>query len=391
MNVVYLSPQLPSNYYPFCRQLKIRGVKVLGISQESYDLMRYDVKESLTEYFRVSNLEIYDEVRRAVGYFIHRYGRIDRIESHTEKWLETEARLREDFNVPGPKPKHLIRFQRKSEMKKLFKETGVLTGRSRLVRTYDQAQELVNEMGFPVVIKPDIGAGASNTHKISNLQELEDYFFLKPPADYLIEEYIRGIIHSFDGVADNDGKPVFYTSHVLSQGIMETVNTNSDLFIYSQRAILKDLEEAGMALLAQSKLTGRFFHIEFIRSTDGGLYALEINMRPPGGLSTEMFNYANDIDVYSVWADITVGRPVTLAYERPYHCCYIGRKLDKLYHHRHYDVLRTYKDIIAHHAPIQGRFRDSLGDYGYLVRSPSLELVLGAARYFQALEEEDGD
>lgn len=391
MNVVYLSPQLPPNYYSFCRQLKKRGVNVLGISQESFDLMRFDVKDSLTEYYQVSDRGSYEEMRRAVGYYIHRYGRIDWIESNNENWLTAEARLREDFNVPGPKPAHLTRFIRKSEMKKLFKKAGVVTARSRLVRSYDQAQKLMKELVFPVVIKPDIGAGASNTRKIRNQQELEDFFFMKPPADYLIEEYIRGIIHSFDGLADKDGKLVFYTSHVLSQGIMETVNTNTDLFIYSQRRLRKDLEEAGRAVLAQSRLAGRFFHIEFIRATDGGLYALEINMRPPGGLSTDMFNFANDIDIYSTWADIVTDRPVDLEYERPYHCCYIGRKLDKLYHHTHHDVLRVFADIITHHAPIQGAFRDSLGDYGYLVRSPKLERVLEAAQYVQDLDEEVDD
>ena len=391
MNVVYLSPQFPPNYYPFCRQLKARGVNVLGISQESYDLMRFDVKDSLTEYFRVSDLGAYEDVRRAVGYFIHRYGRINRIESHNENWLETEARLREDFNVPGPKSEHVVRFKRKSEMKKVFNKAGVLTARCRLVQSYEKAQKLVKEMGFPVVIKPDIGAGASNTHKIRSHQELEDYFFMKPPGDFMVEEYIQGFVHSFDGLADNDGNLVFYTSHVLSQGIMETINTDSDLFIYSQRSLMKDLEKAGVSVLAKSGLVGRFFHLEFIRSTDGCLYALEINMRPPGGMSTEMFNYANDIDIYSAWADVVVGRPVALEYERPYHCCYIGRKLDKLYNHSHHKVLNTFAELITHHAPIWGALRESLGDYGYLVRSPKLELVLEAARYVQDLEEEVDD
>ena len=47
----------------------------------------------------------YDELLRACGYFTHRYGKIDRLDSHTEYWMETEARLRTDFNVPGPRIK----------------------------------------------------------------------------------------------------------------------------------------------------------------------------------------------------------------------------------------------------------------------------------------------
>jgi hypothetical protein len=50
----------------------------------------------------------------------------------------------------------------------------------------------------------------------------------------------------------------------------------------------------------------KIFHFEFFRQDDGHLVALEVNIRPPGGLTTEMFNYANDIDIYAEWAHIIV-------------------------------------------------------------------------------------
>ena len=31
-------------------------------------------------------------------------------------------------------------------------------------------------------------------------------------------------------------------------------------------------------------------------------------MRPPGGLTTDMFNYACDIDIYNAWASIIAGK-----------------------------------------------------------------------------------
>lgn len=34
--------------------------------------------------------------------------------------------------------------------------------------------------------------------------------------------------------------------------------------------------------------------------------ALEVNMRPPSGLSMDMFNYANDINLYQQWANVMV-------------------------------------------------------------------------------------
>lgn len=62
---------------------------------------------------------------RAVGFFIHRYGRINYIESLNEHWQELEARLREDFNVEGYRPAQMEKYKRKSCMKAIFKDAGM--------------------------------------------------------------------------------------------------------------------------------------------------------------------------------------------------------------------------------------------------------------------------
>ncbi|WP_294748551.1 hypothetical protein [uncultured Prevotella sp.] len=101
MNFVFISPHFPHTYWQFCQWLYQNGVKVLGIADAPYDSLQRELKKSLTEYYRVNSLENYDEVYRAVAYFAFRYGRIDWIESNNEYWLEQDARLRTDFNVPA--------------------------------------------------------------------------------------------------------------------------------------------------------------------------------------------------------------------------------------------------------------------------------------------------
>ena len=107
-NVVFLSPNFPTNYWQFCRELKNNGMNVLGIGDQPYEELMEELKGSLTEYFRVDSLEDYDQVYRAVGYFIFKYGRIDWLESNNEYWLERDARLRTlgsgDEAVPAPLP-----------------------------------------------------------------------------------------------------------------------------------------------------------------------------------------------------------------------------------------------------------------------------------------------
>ena len=84
MNVVFISPHFPLYYWNFCDRLKRRGVNVLGIGDAAYDSISEECKNSLTEYYKVDSLENYDEVYRACGYFTHKYGKID--------WIESEKR-----------------------------------------------------------------------------------------------------------------------------------------------------------------------------------------------------------------------------------------------------------------------------------------------------------
>jgi hypothetical protein len=120
MNSVFLSPNFPPNFAYFAVQLKEAGAKVLGLADEPYEALSPELRNSLTEYYRVSDMHNYDELVRALGHFTHEYGKIDHLDSHNEYWLETESRLRTDFNIKGIGCDQINTIKRKSEMKKVF-------------------------------------------------------------------------------------------------------------------------------------------------------------------------------------------------------------------------------------------------------------------------------
>ena len=99
MNFVFISPNFPESFRWFCVHLKENGVNVLGLGDAPYDSLAPELKQALTEYYRVDSLQNYDQVLRGVGYFTGRYGKMDWIESNNEYWLELDAALRTDFNV----------------------------------------------------------------------------------------------------------------------------------------------------------------------------------------------------------------------------------------------------------------------------------------------------
>lgn len=385
MNFVFLSPHFPSNYYRFAVALKNQGVNVLGLADETYDSLRSELKTSLAEYFRVTSMHNYDELVRALGYFTHRYGKLDRIDSHNEYWLETEARLRTDFNIPGIRSDQVGRIKRKSLMREAFMQAGIKVARGRVVRTMEEAAGLIEQTGYPLVAKPDIGVGAAATYKIHNEDEFKAFFETKPTVDYLFEEFVSGQIVTFDGLTDRDGTPVFVNSLVYSTGIMETVINDELVYYYTLREIPADVQALGCRVLDAFGVRERFFHFEFFRQHGtGDLIALEVNMRPPGGLTTDMFNYSCDIDIYNAWASVVAGKGFPYPdYSHKYHCCYVGRKSNRSYAHSEQEIFSTFKDKISHHESISGVFSAALGNYGYLVRSPDLDEVISIAKFIQ--------
>ncbi|MGE5190218.1 MAG: ATP-grasp domain-containing protein [Gemmatimonadota bacterium] len=386
MNFVFLSPHFPPNYYPFCVRLKDLGANVLGLADAPYDALRPELRDAMAEYYRVDDMRDYDGLVRALGHFTHRHGRIDRIDSLNEYWLETESALRTDFNIPGPRADAIDVVKRKSRMKEIYRGAGVAVARGGAAPSLAEALRIAAETGYPLVAKPDKGVGAAATFRIGDRAELERFFARKPPVDYVLEEFIRGRIFSFDGLADRDGNLVFFTAHAYSQGIMETVNEDDHISYYSLREIPPDLEDAGRRTAAAFGVRERFFHLEFFRRDgDGAVVALEVNMRPPGGLTTDMFNYANDIDIYREWASVVVRNRFEARWSRPYHCAYVGRKNRKRYARSHAEVVAALGALIVHHTPMESIFRDAIGDYGYLVRSPGLDDVLAAVRIIQEL------
>jgi hypothetical protein len=365
--------------------LKTHGVTVLGLADEKYGSLRHELKSALSEYYRVGDMHDYNELVRALGYFTHRYGKLDRLDSHSEYWLETEARLRTDFNISGIRTNQIEGIKRKSRMREMFIRAGIRVARGRVVKDIKDARKLVKETGYPVVAKPDIGVGAAATYKIHNDSELKSFFDAKAPMDYLIEEFVKGRICTFDGLADREGNPVFMNSLEYSAGIMEIVLDDALIYYYTMREIPADLEELGRRVLREFDVHERFFHFEFFREgADGDLVALEVNMRPPGGLTTDMFNYSCDIDVYNAWASIIAGKGFPYPdYKHKYYCCYVGRKLNRDYPHSDEEIFQEYGDRICHHEPISGLFSRALGDYGYLVRSPKLDEVIEVAEFIQ--------
>ena len=136
-----------------------------------------------------------------------------------------------------------------------------------------------------------------------------------------------------------------------------------------------------MRTLREFGVAERFFHLEFFRTEDGRLVALEVNMRPPGGLTMDMFDWAIDGDLYQAWANVMVSKPAGGPWPRKYHVGYAGRRRGRSYAHSFEDIRQAFGRVLGHHEQINSVFRTAIGDEGYVFRSPDLDELQMALRY----------
>lgn len=382
MNVVMISPHFPDNFRLFCVRLAAQGVRVFGIDSQNYAQLAPDLRSSLTEYYRVDTLENYDQVLKAVGYFTHKYGKIDRIESHNEHWLSLDARLRRDFNVFGYKAEDLEIIQSKSKMKAVFEKAKIPVAQGHLVTDLEHALTFIKKVGYPVVAKPDHGVGAIHTYKITSLLDLQRFFETKPNLPYLMEEFIQGEIHTYDGFTDMKGTILYSNSFIFPVGVMETVNDNLDMMYYTQTQIPSDLDTYGQAIVKAFKVQERFFHIEFFRCKDGSLVALEINVRPPGGYSMDMFNFANDLNFYDEFARLVAGQTLPVRKGNTHTCLYVGQKAhnENAYALSKDEVVSRYKPHVVFYGAIASIFAAAIGNYAYILKGKTLDELLPIAQ-----------
>ena len=364
-NFVFISPNFPETYWKFCRELKNDGMRVLGIGDCPYDDLSRELQDSLEEYYKVSSLENYDEVFRAVAFFTYKYGKIDWLESNNEYWLMRDAALRTEFNITtGPKLDEMDKIKFKSCMKAYYAKAGIPTARYHLVEGLEDALEFAHAVGYPVVVKPDNGVGASDTYKLCSDEDVRWFVGAKDDRVYIMEEFVNGYVQTYDAIVDSRGQVLFESGNISPRSIMDIVNTQDDSVYYLVKDLPEKIRKAGLATIRSFGVRSRFVHLEFFVLNEdqkglgkkGDVLGLEVNMRPCGGYTPEMYNYSQETDVYKIWADMVAFDCNTKAVGAHHFCAFYGRRDGRNYKLSDDAVMEKYSGKLV----MWGRIPDAL-------------------------------
>jgi hypothetical protein len=377
MNFLFISPNFPVFYFRFVQALKKRGVTVLGIGDSPYWDLAPELKASIAEYY-CADLTDYAAVLKGARYLEKKHGKIDYVESNNEWWLSLDARLREDLGVTtGFHPDEMKKIKAKSAMKACFNEGGAKTMRYVLVNgpeDLEKALAFASEVGWPLFVKPDVGVGAADSYALKDEAALRSFLSKKLDETYIIEEYIDGFIVSFDGICDSNGDVVFCTSDHFPTPVSDVVIKHLDEYYYNNPFSLPfvdvdaaSFERTGRAVVKAFGIRKRFFHIEFfVLQSDkpgfakkGEYVALECNMRPAGGNTPDLIDFANSVSCYDIYADVICYDENRQDLSLPKYYAFAAERRDALpYVHTKEEILSQYKGSLCSY----GRYPDSLSD-----------------------------
>ena len=365
-NFIFISPNFPVIYWKFCAELKNNGLRVLGIGDCPFDELKQELRDSLHEYYKVSNLENYDEVFRAVAFFTYKYGQIDWLESNNEYWLERDAKLRTAFHITtGFMEGDIDRVKYKSAMKAYYAKAGIPTARYHIVEDYESARAFANMVGYPVIVKPDNGVGASSTYRLTSDEELQYFFATKDEHIYIMEEMVKGYVRTYDAIIGPGGEPILETGNVTPNSLMDVVNTADNSIYYIVKELPEHMLDIGRRTVKAFGVENRFVHLEYFVLTEdqaglgkeGDVIGLEVNMRPAGGYTPDMYNFAYELDVYKIWADMIAFGKNSVPMDRPRHyCAFVGRRDGKNFVMDHNAVMAKY----GYNMKMQGRIPEAL-------------------------------
>ena len=171
-----------------------------------------------------------------------------------------------------------------------------------------------------------------------------------------MEEFIEGNIFSYDAITDSNCEPLFESMTAWPPSIADIVNEQLELSYYTVDKVPEALQKLGRATVKSFGAKSRFVHLEFFRMEKerkglgnvGDFVGLEVNMRPAGGYTPDMMNYAHSLDVYQIWADMVAFDERRFPENGDDHfCVYASRRDQHRYKHSHEEILEKYGSQIV--------------------------------------------
>ena len=98
----------------------------------------------------------------------------------------------------------------------------------------------------------------------------------------------------------------------------------------------------------------------------GQIVALEVNMRPSGGWTPDMINFARSTNVYKIWADMIAFGGTDLPVGEHFYCAFCGRRDGKHFVYSHEQIMEKYQPNMRMVERIPDALAGAMGNQMYI-------------------------
>ncbi|MEN0063744.1 MAG: ATPase [Myxococcota bacterium] len=308
-HVLFVAPHFPANQRRFVDGLKRMGAHVTGIGDAPVDQLDPDVKRHLDGYEYVHNVTDANALLEAVRRVQARGPWVDRLEATIESHMLPTAMARQAAGIPGPTPEQINLCRDKFVMKQFLRERGIPCARNAMVTTSADLLGFVEQVGYPIVLKPRDGMGAHATYRLDTIEDarraLAETRLDEHAGTMTAEQFVSGHEGFYDTLTCDGTVCLEFVTHYYPN-VLEAMRTRwiSPQMVHTNRIGspgYAELRTFGKRVIAELGLETTATHMEWFAG-DMGLWFSEIGARPPGCNHWDVYCEANDLDLYGEWA-----------------------------------------------------------------------------------------
>lgn len=322
-NIIFVAPYPLKTTIMFVRAVaRLHDVRLLGIVAEPPTGRNAGIFDDMVTLRNPLDARLLIEAARILE---RRHGTIHRVLGILEPLQVQIAQIREALGVEGTSVEVTERFRDKGRMKDELRKHGLPCARHAVVTCLADAEALVEEVGFPIVIKPTAGMACKATWRINNASQLHQAvaaIHASPQSPAIAEEFLRGREYSFETLTiDGEVRFTSFTRYLPTP--MEAMENPwiQWAVLHPKQVTGPDFDDAralGIRAIRALGLNTGFTHMEWFRREDGSLAIGEIAARPPGAQIVVGNNYVHDADFHRAWARAVVDGAYDGPFERKY-------------------------------------------------------------------------
>jgi phosphoribosylaminoimidazole carboxylase (NCAIR synthetase) len=319
-HVVFIAPRFLENTNRYVSGFAAQdGVTLSLVSSDPASSIPAALRSRVAGHYRVDRCLDAEELATAVRALQKSVGRVDRLAGALEQLQMPMAVVRDVLDIEGLRSDVARSFRDKDRMKEVLRAHDVPVARSALVGSPAGLRAFVEQVGFPVIVKPQAGLGARATYRITSADDLAGLtaqgIVPKTEEPLQVEEFVHAREHTCETVTVR-GKAVWRSGTRYYPTPLEALEAP-----WMQYCVLlpredQDTEWTRFHAVNDAALTALFgdsastaagtalTHMEWFLRADGTSLVNEVGVRPPGVGIMPLMGLAHETDLFADWTEL---------------------------------------------------------------------------------------